>query len=164
MHAYFLQFKVQMEELAFKTILIFPNFFVETFFVALLGFPPHEVIPKCVRLRKHRSGFCEVWDLGDRVETEPHMATCMRTLQLNTHRRVSLRATLQCDMRNMQKLKKANYLKNYYPHSKKTKKVPYMSLHCQYLILWSQSTQMISKLLLWLKGLDIKTCWTKDDI
>ena len=25
-------------------------------------------------------------------------------------------------MRNMQKLKKANYLKNYYPHSKKNKK------------------------------------------
>ena len=132
--------------------------------IVLFGFPPHEVIPKCVKLRKHRSGFCEVWDLGDRVETEPHMATCMRTLQLNTHRRVSLRPLLQCDMRNMQKLKKANYLKNYYPHSKKTKKVPYMSLHCQYLILWSQSTQMISKLLLWLKGLDIKTCWTKDDI
>ena len=90
--------------------------------IVLFGFPPHEVIPMCVRLRKHRSGFCEVWDLGDRVETEPHMATCMRTLQLNTHRRVSLRATLQCDMRNMQKLKKANYLKNYYPHSKKNKK------------------------------------------
>ena len=81
--------------------------FCRDFFVALHGFPPHEVIPMCVRLRKHRSGFCEVWDLGDRVETEPHMATCMRTLQLNTHRRVSLRATLQCDMRNMQKLKKS---------------------------------------------------------
>ena len=100
----------------------------------------------CVRLRKHRSGFCEVRDLGDRVETEPHMATCMRTLQLNTHRRVYIAKSMQ---------------KNY---DARVKKGPEMPLHCQYLILWSRSTQMISKLLLWLKGLDIKTCWTKDDI
>ena len=102
MHAFLLQFKVQIKEI-WKNLLLKLHLSFQAFLFKSFGFPPHEVIPKCVRLRKHRSGFCEVWDLGDRVETEPHMATCMRTLQLYTHRRVSLRATLQCYMRNMKK-------------------------------------------------------------